>query len=115
MANELTYTVDARFRKGNVDMSLGMANKQLNVTGSKATRLVQNISLSPGETISKGDIGTIGWIAIQNLDTTNFVTAAITLKIKPGEWAFVPLHTATAPTIIADTATVDVEALLIEE
>ena len=72
------------------------------------------------EALDQGQVGTIGWVLIKNLDATNFVTLNAdndednpTIKILPGEFALFRCGF-TALYITADTAGVDVQYWLWE-
>jgi len=74
------------------------------------------------EALDLGDCGTGGWFMAKNLDDTNFVSirqgtgASDLIRLRAGEVCLFRLDAdATAPYIIADTASVDVEYLLLED
>lgn len=117
MVDELTVSVSLRFAKGGIDVSLSRSGVQLDVDGSDYTKNVQVVGITE-ELLQLGDV-TPGYILIVNLDRTNFVEvraesgAADLVKILPGEPALFRLSSAT-PYVIADTAPVRIEYLLIE-
>jgi hypothetical protein len=86
-------------------------------SGSKYEQGVQIIGTSE-ESLSKNDVGTIGYIGINNLDATNYVelgatTGVYTCKIKAGCGALIPWDGSTT-FIKANTSNVNVEYFMIE-
>ena len=87
------------------------------VTGAQYMDNVQNVGTSE-EAILLGDVAPGGYVFVQNLDTTNFVSlrqatgAANFMKLLAGEWAIFRMSVdTTAPFAIADTAAVNVRFL----
>ena len=119
MANEVTVSMSLSFSKSTVSDALSWSDLQFDVSGSKIAHLVQNVAITE-EVLELGDIGTIGWMIVRNLDDSNFMEirpatgAADCIKLKAGECALFR-HAGTAPFVIADTATVNIEYLLIED
>lgn len=119
MADELTISAFMRFVKGAKDVQLSRQSQQFDVTGTAFIRGTQIVGTSE-EALTKGEVSTPGCILIINLDPTNFVSiraatgTANCIKIKPGEFALFRFA-ATAPFIIADTASCEVEYFLIED
>lgn len=118
MASELTISAELDFTKGTVSISKVGSSTKFTVTGTKYVQAVQSIGVT-AEALGLGDIGTPGYIIIFNRDATNFVEirdgsgGADVVKLKAGEFALFRLATAT-PYLIADTAIVVVEYVLIE-
>ena len=120
MASELTTPGTISFTKAPASLvSMNEAGKSFDVTGTKSVRGVQNIAIT-AEAINLGDVGTPGWFFIRNLDTTHFVelfTAAAGVafqKLKPGEFTIGRFAVA-APAAQADTATCNIEYLIVED
>ncbi len=120
MANELTLTGSLSFAKGRVAaVSMTKAGAQFTVTGSKYTRETVSAGTSAFVALSKGDIGTVGYMFIQNLDSTNYVEIAEatsgtgTVKLKAGEFALFRCATST-PSVKANTAACVLEYLMVE-
>lgn len=118
MASELTVNAWVRFQKGNVDVSLGNNGLRLDVSGDDYMRFEQVVGITE-EALQLGDVGP-GVVVIKNLDNTNFVSLRRAtgegncLKIEAGEcWAF--RLEATSPFVIADTASVRIEVLVIDD
>ena len=95
-------------------------NISVDMTGDSYTRFIQSVGFAAEEALELGqDIGTPGYIMIRNLDATNFVSLRRAtgegncIKIRAGKFALFELA-ATAPFVIADTAAVRIEVLLIE-
>ena len=120
MANELTVTAALNYAKGNIaTVSMGKSGKQFNVTGSNYERGTQVVTTSSPQAISLGAVGTAGWFYIQNNDATNYVTifdatsGNAFLKLMPGEFAL-GRFAATAPAAQANTASVVIEYMVVE-
>jgi hypothetical protein len=119
MANEITVSGSMTFQKGNVSASMGKSGVRADVAGTKYAEFVQEIGTS-AEALELGDVGTPGYVMIENLDATNFVSlrptssSADMIKILPGEFAGPFMLAAAAPFAIANTAAVKIRCLLIE-
>ena len=93
---------------------------QAAVMGEHYSSMSQEIGFAAEENLDKGEITTVGWFILKNLDDTNFVTLGtvtgqLPIKVKPG--AMVGPVSVSATNIIAqaDTAAVKVQFLLVEE
>lgn len=85
--------------------------------GSKYESGVQVIGTSE-EQLSKNDVGTVGYLGINNLDATNYVelgatTGVYTAKLAAGCGALIPWDGSTVYAK-ANTSSVNVEYLMIE-
>lgn len=118
MANEATVTTSLQFKKGNVDLTLSDAAKKFDVTGTRYQRAVQNVGTSE-EALDMGDITDPGWAYFRNLDTSNYVEIraatgdAACIRINAGESCCFRL-VATAPFVIANTASLDLEYMIVQ-
>jgi len=119
MANEGTLSCSVRFSKSSREASQSYSGIQIDVSGDKVTRLIQEIGTAE-EALDVGDVGTAGYIIMKNLDDTNFIEirpgsgTADLIKLKAGEVAMFRLAL-NGPYAIADTAACDLEFLLIED
>ena len=117
MANELTIETSLSFIKGlaNVDFE---KKASITVAGTRYTKMVQEVAITE-EALELGDMSNPGYILIVNRDGANFIS------IRPGtgenDMVTVPSggvalfqFASTAPFVIADTAVVEIEYLLIE-
>ena len=117
MANEITVSASLSFDKTITD-SFSCQGLTFTMTGTEYMKNVQSIGTSE-EALLVGDC-TPGFILMKNLDATNFVSfrsatgATNTVKLKAGEIALFRSSGA-APYMIADTAAVRVQYLLIED
>jgi hypothetical protein len=90
MANELQLSTSAAYTKVNDSKSFAFSDT-VSVSGSLRAGGVQLIGTSAEETLQIGDVTSVGWVAIHNLDDTNFVQVAtvpsehFTIKLKAGE------------------------------
>ena len=119
MASELSLgQLNIAFVKtGSPSLSTTVAAITPTVSGAQYMDNVQNVGTSE-EAILLGDVAPGGYVLIQNLDTTNFVSlrqatgAANFIKLLAGEWAVFRMSAdTTAPFAIADTAAVNVRFL----
>jgi len=112
MANTLNLQFSWIWQSGDYDRQQGNPiSLQIDCTGAIRVSAVATIG-TVEETLSKGDISTIGYVIIRNLDSTNYVTVGTTtsqrgIKIEPGEFA-VFRAAANNVYIAADTASVNV-------
>jgi hypothetical protein len=89
MANELTISQALSYSKSNDSKSLSFSDN-VNVAGSVRHGGVQTIGTTE-EALIIGDVSSVGWVTIKNLDNTNFVQIAalpsehFTIKLKAGE------------------------------
>ncbi len=121
MAQEITTTASISYTKSGVTtLSLSDTSKKFDVTGVHCVRATQNIGTSI-EAIAKGDISTLGWAYIRNLDATNYVEifAVSTdtvpfLKLKAGEF-FIGRLGCTAPCGKANSSAVNIEYIFLED
>jgi hypothetical protein len=117
MANEISVSQTLRYSKSGVSASQA-TSFSADQSGDKYQAGVQIVGATE-ESLDKGDIGTIGYIAFKNLDTTNFFQMGITtgvysIKCLAGKGGVVPWNSSTAPLVKANTAPVEVEYLMIE-
>lgn len=116
MANEITISSTLRYSKSPTSASL-TASSQFSQVGTKFESGIQTIGTTE-EALQKGDVGTIGYVAIRNTDATNYVevgstTGVYSIKLLPGKGCVVPWNASTV-LIKANTAACDVEYLIIE-
>jgi len=122
MAAELTKTVALSFAKGNVAAhSFSEASKTVTVSGTDYIHTTQNVGTAE-EALGLGDLGSLGWAMFKNLDSTNFVsiktaTSGVAFtKLKAGESCVFRFGSGvTAPFVIADTAPVAIEYMIVED
>lgn len=97
MAEELTLGISFQYVKGTVSKTIRPAAK-VDVAGVSASGGPQSIGLA-WEQINLGDIGTAGFIVLQNLDATNYIQfssdpagANPMMRLKAGEPALLRLE-----------------------
>ena len=72
MANEIEITGDLNLKKGSLDYRFAMGRQQVTQTGT----LIKDIVVSVGTSeliVPVDDVGTPGFVAMMNLDDTNYV------------------------------------------
>lgn len=118
MANELALSASLSFQKGADSASIGKSGVKVTVSGTEYTELIQNVGITE-EALLLGDVATPGYIFIENLDDTNYVSirsgtgGTNFVKIPAGGFALFMIESA-APFVIANTAPVRIRFLLIE-
>lgn len=133
MANELEITGILKFSKGGVKQELSL-NHRIDIAGSKVVELVQSIPSGSTKTpINFGDIAVtdLGYVIIENLDDTNFVTVrsieanddSAYIRILPNSFAgpfmfnkaiFNTGANQTKPYALADTASCNIRVIAIQ-
>jgi hypothetical protein len=125
MADELTLKVTFNYNPstaGEVTVAPAEFNGTFDVSGSALISGIQEIGTSE-ETLTLGDVSTLGYLMIKNLDSTNFIQYNVdatptqyTGKLKAGEFALVRLgDTASALYLKADTAACDIQYWLLSD
>lgn len=121
MANEIGINLAVTLTNGNLKKSF--APGQVNVTqttlGAHDTVVVVGTS---EEDFSTGDVGTLGYLVLRNLDSANYVQygpksggAMVAMgRIKAGEVAILRLEPGITLRWIANTSSVKVQAMLLE-
>lgn len=120
MANEISVT-----------HKLTCSNGNLNFTPPTKTYRVDQAAVggpTPGyvtigtteESISFGELGTVGWLLMQNLDATNYVewgfaTTVYGGRLEPGETASFRLNPSTTLYLKANTAACKCEVYALED
>jgi hypothetical protein len=122
VANELSITIKASFAKGGTEVVFPDAAKQsfqVTVSGSRFIQMRQSVGTSE-EALDIGDIATGGYFIAVNRDATNYVeirsgTGATDLvRLNAGEVCMFRMSAdSSAPYAIANTASVDLEYILI--
>lgn len=118
MSAELLVAASLKFSKGGTLFESNFPSTYFDVSGSVGNKQVQAIGTSD-ESLALGDVSTIGFLMIKNLDPTNFVTIGsdgtlYPLKLKPGE-AFMGRWNAAAIHVKANTAQCNVEYTIISD
>lgn len=117
MANEISVSFSISLTKGGATTRKSFSGT-FDQTGTGYVQGIQAIGTSE-EAIALGDVTTPGWFYIKNLDATNYVTIGETvnndiIKLKAGE-ATVGRFGITAPYAIANTATCNIEYLIMQD
>jgi hypothetical protein len=75
MANEITLQWRLKAEKGGAAIDSTLQQKSVTLVGSDMTAPTQLIgyAAAEGEALALGDVGTAGYLAVKNLDATNFV------------------------------------------
>ena len=118
MANELKVTTGLSFEKGGAKSAVESSTKNITVSGTDYEKRVVEIGTTD-ETISLGDIGTVGFVHIKNLDGTNYVDFGSDgtnyfVRCKATETAVFRCASAAIHTK-ANTAACKIEIMLVED
>lgn len=120
MASELTINLSLAYSDAfGAEDSLALVNGLLTPAVKQFVHLKQLVTITEVP-LNLGGIVSPGYLIIKNLDDTNFVEMRVgtggtrDVKVRPGLGAVVPFGSGvTAPYLIADTASVWVEYILI--
>jgi len=85
MANEIAVSVAMSASKGGVAVS-NSGSRQATMAGDQMLSNVQIIGTS-AEAITFGDVSTIGYVLLKNLDATNFVEIALDSAVSTQKFA----------------------------
>lgn len=122
MANELKVNVEANLRNGN--HSVTFAPGVVAVTQAAIGGIDNVVSVGTSEeVISIGDVATLGWCFLRNLDATNYVewgpTSAGAMvgvgRLEPGEVAACRLKPGITLRMQANTAACKVRVTILED
>jgi hypothetical protein len=117
MANEVTLTAGLSVTKDGTTLQ-GYVNKQITMSGTPKISNTQTIGTTT-EQLVLGDIASMGYLYLKNLDSTNFVEIGLStpvsganamIKLLPGEAAIIPTRQTTIYAK-ADTAAVALEVV----
>lgn len=121
MANELKISLSATLNNGFLQESFSPGSLSVDqaVRGSHASTVSVGTS---EEDLPVGDVATLGYLFLRNIDTTNYVTygpksggSMVAFgRIRAGEVAMIRLEPGITLRWIANTAAVKVKALLLE-
>ena len=120
MPNELLISASMTFAKGTTAARMGRGGVMANVAGTKVADLIQDVGTIV-EVLLLGDMTAPGYVMIENLDATNFVSVRAgaggtnLIEIPAGTTAGpFRFSAASVPHVIANTAAVRIRFLLIE-
>ena len=119
MANEITLSASLTFLKGGIGSSLADTDLTFDVSGTDYFQGTQQVPITTAVALNKGGVTACGYLYIKNVDSTNFMTIEGTqndtpsVKLEAGKVAMYPLN-GDDPFVVADTAIVQVDYLLIE-
>ena len=79
MANDLKLRLDLLFRKGGVKISKRIVDS-ITVTGESGEKSVQSIGTAVETITGPDDAGTVGYVLIRNMDTSNYILIGTQLE-----------------------------------
>lgn len=118
MSAELLVAASLKFSKGGSLFEANFPSTYFDVSGSVGNKQVQAIGVTD-ESLALGDVATIGFVMLKNLDPTNYITVGsdgtlYPIKLKPGE-AFLGRWNAAAIHAKATTAPCNLEYTIISD
>ena len=120
MADEITLIVDLDLVNSNVEHDFSPSSISIDQATARFVDTVLDIGTSE-ETISFGDISAKGMVVLQNLDSTNYITAGpdstgqvTLLRVNAGEVACFRMDNSATLKATADTATCKLRVILYE-
>ncbi len=120
MANELTLRIFFEFLKGGNKRTLDLGTILRDVAGTKADHKSQIVGFAAEEALDLGDIGVGGYLIAVNRDTANFVEIrpntglADLIRMEPGDLFIGRIADDAVPYVLADTANVELEYIIVE-
>lgn len=122
MADELKLTLASRLTNGAFKDNFDPGLISIDQAAVGAHRPIQVIGTAE-EVIGAGDVGTLGWCILQNLDDTNYVdwgpesggSMVAIGRLEPGEWAAFRLKPGIVLRGQADTASCKVDVRIYED
>lgn len=121
MANELKLNVAFNYAKGSLAAKLTPSQISVTVTGDKFVSRRLTCALTPGTPLDFGGITSPGWVVGLNKDAANFVTIApnnvdaAMVQVEAGEPFLFRIEPSATPQVVADTAPVEIEYILLED
>ena len=121
MASTIRLAVELKLDTANGTSRLAPSALSITQVGAQKIANVQIVGTTT-EALVLGDVTTIGYLALTNLDATNFVQIGLATpvdasnafcKLLPGESALIPTRQTTIYAL-ADTASVNLDVLAIE-
>lgn len=93
MSAELLLAASLKFSKGGSLFETNFQSTYFDVAGTSPNKEVQAIGITD-ESLNLGDISTIGFVFLRNLDATNIITIGsdgtlYPIRLKPGEFCLV--------------------------
>lgn len=115
MANEITLTAIAKLVNGSLTPgTIKVSNLQVDQTNAEVDTFTQNIGTSE-EDVTFGNVTTLGWLFMRNLDSTNYVqwgakdtTMKTAGRLEAGEFALFRVEPGITLRMVANTAACDV-------
>lgn len=122
MANEITVTAVLKVTNGNYSDAFSVSGLAVSQAAQGGVSGVASVGTAE-EDLGVGDVATVGYLALRNLDATNYVTfgpnsagAMVPFgKLKPGEVALVRLAPGMTLRWAANAAPVKVQYKLFED
>lgn len=123
MANEIRVQASVRVENGSYKDDFRPGQILIDQSNPGRGGHVQSIGSGAEEDIDTGDVSTLGWMVLRNIDTTNYViygpkSGGVMIdfgRIEAGEIAVLRLEPGITITAQADTATVKLDVRIYED
>lgn len=120
MANEITVNAALRVSNGNLNFSRDFGSKTFDQTAAGGPTPCFLTVGTVEESVAFGELSTVGWLAMENLDDTNYVewgfaTGVYGGRLEAGEPALFRLNPSTTLYLKADTADCKVNVYALED
>lgn len=119
MADRIRYNLNVQIESGLFKKDINAQGREVTLDGQGAAGgIVSATTGGAGVALDVGDVTTLGWLYMRNLDATNFVTwgvdngagALVTVgRMDPGEEVWLRLDPSVTVRLLADTTTVAVQ------
>lgn len=122
MANEISLTIKGRVTNGSFKQEWSFGQLSIDQAAVGAAAGVQAVGTS-AEDLTTGDVSTPGYLFLYNLDSTNYVEVGKTvsasfeelIKLEAGEMCCFRVAASTTIRLQANTASCNVQYLLLED
>lgn len=121
MASELQYSVNFKCQNGSYLENFNKVTQTANQNALGASAGIATVTTT-ASTINVGSVTTLGYLLLQNLDATNYLTFGVLSgsyipvgKLKPGEVAMLRLQPGITFQWQANTASVECQYLLLQD
>lgn len=107
-AAEITVTALLKVVNGNFSLTRTVSNYQVDQTGTAVDYGIQSVAVGATNNLNIANVSTPGYIWLRNLDLTNDVYVTLTVKLRAGNIAIVPVSS-TNMTTYSTAGTNDLE------
>ena len=119
MADELTVSAGLSYLNSGVAISHPTATDKVTISANFALRSIYTVPLA-GASLPLGGITTAGYVLVENMDATNYVLLGnsgdtLPIQVRAGERQTFRFAPGIVPYVIADTAPVVIDYMLVSD